>query len=183
MIFNTEDSEAHAAARVKSPEAAGVDNKACIEAFQHLLSNSLWTCDILKMCCLRRTHMHTLFSGKGKYSCYLTDCHLLTRLDCTSPEHNFLSSDLRKTDVQDENFVCQNQILCVIYSQMCVIGNTVCVCVHVCVCVCACVCVQMFVVLEEEEGIGHDQVKMFLWVPVFICMAQEFSCFIISFAS
>ena len=38
MIFS---SEAHAAAKVKSPEAAGVDNKACIEAFQHLLSNSL----------------------------------------------------------------------------------------------------------------------------------------------
>ena len=69
MIFNTGVSEAHAAARVKSLEAADVDNKACVEVFQHLLSNSPWTCDILKMCCLRRTHMHTLFSGKGKYSC------------------------------------------------------------------------------------------------------------------
>ena len=141
MIFNTGVSEAHAAARVKSPEAAGVDNKACIEVFQHLLSNSLWTCDILKMCCLRRTHMHTLFSGKGKYSCYLTDCHLVTQLDCASPERNFLSSSLRKTDVQGEIFVCQNQILCVIYAQMCVVGSTLCVFVHVCVCGRGCVCV------------------------------------------
>ena len=34
MKFSTEVSEAHAAARVKGPEAADVDNKACIEAFQ-----------------------------------------------------------------------------------------------------------------------------------------------------
>ena len=81
MKFNAVVAEVHAAARVKGPEAANVDNKVCIEAFQQLLSNSPWTqkiafsvfsqqsSDILKTCCRSRAHMHTLFSGKGKYSC------------------------------------------------------------------------------------------------------------------
>ena len=41
--LNAVVSEVLATARVKGPEAAKVDNKACIEAFQQLLSNSLWT--------------------------------------------------------------------------------------------------------------------------------------------
>ena len=57
-----------------------------------------------------------------------TDCHPLAQLDHASPERNFLSSGLRKivrhNDIQGENCVHQNQILCVIYAQMCIIGNT-----------------------------------------------------------
>ena len=37
MKFSAEVSGAHVAARVKGPEAANIDNKACIEAFQQLL--------------------------------------------------------------------------------------------------------------------------------------------------
>ena len=40
MKFSAEISKAYAAARVEGPEAADVDNKAYIEAFQQLLSNS-----------------------------------------------------------------------------------------------------------------------------------------------
>ena len=43
MKFSAEVSEVHAAARVKGPEAAGIDNKACVEGFQQLLSNLPWT--------------------------------------------------------------------------------------------------------------------------------------------
>ena len=43
MKFSTQVSEAHAAARVKGPDAADFDHEACIEAFQQLLSNSPWT--------------------------------------------------------------------------------------------------------------------------------------------
>ena len=41
MTFSAQISEWHAAASVKGPEAADVVNKACTEAFQHLLSNSV----------------------------------------------------------------------------------------------------------------------------------------------
>ena len=47
MEFSTQVSEAHAAARVKDPEAGDVDNRARIEAFQQLLSNSPWTLKIV----------------------------------------------------------------------------------------------------------------------------------------
>ena len=61
---------------------------------------------------LHRACMHTLFSGKGKYSCQLTDCRLLAQFYCASPERNFLSSSLIKTvchdDVLGENFVCKS---------------------------------------------------------------------------
>ena len=84
--------------------------------------------NILKTCCQRRVHMHIFFPGKRKYFCYMTDCHLQVQLDCASPECNFLPSGLRKTechdDVQGENFVPQNQILGVIYAQMCIIRTT-----------------------------------------------------------
>ena len=43
MKFSTEVSEAHAAARVKGSESADGDSKACIHAFQQLLSSSPWT--------------------------------------------------------------------------------------------------------------------------------------------
>ena len=43
MKFIAEVSVTHAAARVKGPEAADLDNKVCIEAFQQLLLNSPWT--------------------------------------------------------------------------------------------------------------------------------------------
>ena len=39
MKFSAEVSEAHAAVRVKGPEAANVDDKTCIEVFQQLLLN------------------------------------------------------------------------------------------------------------------------------------------------
>ena len=68
-------------------------------------------------------------------------------------------------------------------TDVCSREHSVCVCACVCVWAWVCVYVQMFIVLEEDEGIVHDQVKVFLWVPVFIRMAQEFSYFIISFAS
>ena len=84
--------------------------------------------DILKTCSRYPVCMHTLFSGKGKYSCRLTDCRLLAQLDRASPEPNFLSSGLRKTvchdDVWSENFIHQNPVLCGIYTQMCVVWNT-----------------------------------------------------------
>ena len=69
MKFSTEVSDALAAARVEGPEAADADNKVYIAAFQQLLLNSPCTCDVLKIGCQRRAHIHTLFSGKGKYSC------------------------------------------------------------------------------------------------------------------
>ena len=142
MKFSAEVSEALAAARLRGPEAANFDNTVCIKVFQHLLLNLPWTLkmalhfspcsassgDILKTCCWCRARMHTLFSGKGKYYCQLTDCHLLAQLNHTSPERNFLSTSLRKTvhhdDVWSESCVCQNKILCVIYTQMCIIRNT-----------------------------------------------------------
>ena len=72
--------------------------------------------------------MHTLFSGKVKYSCQLTDCRLPAQLNRASQECIFLSTDLKNTvrhdDVGGENFVRQNHILCIIYTQMCVIRNT-----------------------------------------------------------
>ena len=43
MKFCAEVLEAYAAASVKGPEAANIDNTACIEAFQQLLSNLPWT--------------------------------------------------------------------------------------------------------------------------------------------
>ena len=55
----------HEATRVKGPEAADVDNKACTEAFQQLLSNLPWTRNILKMCCRRRVHIHFCFMARG----------------------------------------------------------------------------------------------------------------------
>ena len=39
MKFSAEVSKVHAAARVKGPEAANVNNKACTEMFKQLLSN------------------------------------------------------------------------------------------------------------------------------------------------
>ena len=45
MKFSAEVSEAHAAARVKGPDAANNDNKAGIEAFQQPLLNPPWTQD------------------------------------------------------------------------------------------------------------------------------------------
>ena len=73
--------------------------------------------------------MHTLFSGKGKCSCQLTDCCLLAQLDCTSPECNFLSTGFKKTvyndNIRSHLFLHQNKILCIIkYAQMCVIRKT-----------------------------------------------------------
>ena len=73
--------------------------------------------------------MCALFSGKGKYSCLLTDCCMLAQLDCALPEYNFLSTGLKTTtaghnDAQGENVVHQSQILRIVYAQMCVIGNT-----------------------------------------------------------
>ena len=80
--FTAKVSEAHAAARVKGAEAANVENKVCIAAFQRLLSNLPWTQKIaFPLCSASRaatfwkhvatwSAMHTLFSGKGKlYSC------------------------------------------------------------------------------------------------------------------
>ena len=81
--------------------------------------------------------MHTLFFGKRKYSCQLTVS--VAQLDHTSdfshhtlPKCNFLSTSLEKKQkkterhdvIRDEKFVHQNQILSVIHTQMCVIGNT-----------------------------------------------------------
>ena len=51
MKFGAEVSEAHAAARVKGPEAADIDNKVCTEAFQQLLSNPPWTQKIAFFLC------------------------------------------------------------------------------------------------------------------------------------
>ena len=59
MKFSNQVSEAHAAARVKGPDAADFDHEACIEAFQQLLPNSPWT-PIFKTCCRRRGHVHTV---------------------------------------------------------------------------------------------------------------------------
>ena len=43
MKFSAEVSEAHAATRIKGPEAANIDNKTCIGVFQQLLWNWPWT--------------------------------------------------------------------------------------------------------------------------------------------
>ena len=59
MKFSTQVSEAHAAARVKGPDAADFDHEACIEAFQQLLSNSPWT-HIFNTWRRRRGHVHTV---------------------------------------------------------------------------------------------------------------------------
>ena len=59
MKFSNQVSEAHAAARVKGPDAADFGRKACTEAFQQLLSNSPWT-HIFKTCCRRRGHVHNV---------------------------------------------------------------------------------------------------------------------------
>ena len=64
MKFSTQVSEAHAAARVKGPDAADFGRKACTEAFQQLLSNSPWTL-IFKTCCRRRGHVNTVL-GQGE---------------------------------------------------------------------------------------------------------------------
>ena len=90
---------------------------------------------ILKMYCWCRTHLHTLFSGEGKYSCQLSDCRLLAQHDCTSPEHRhyitvgflirvqFLPIGLKKNCI---TMPCELKILCIKikFTQMCVICNT-----------------------------------------------------------
>ena len=89
---------------------------------------------ILKMYCWCRTHLHTLFSGEGKYSCQLSDCRLLAQHDCTSPEHRhyitvgflirvqFLPIGLKKNCI---TMTCEVKILCIKikFTQMCVICN------------------------------------------------------------
>ena len=52
--FGAEVSEAHAAARVKGPEPANVDNKTCIEAFQQPPLNSSWTQITFSLCSASR---------------------------------------------------------------------------------------------------------------------------------
>ena len=65
MKFSTQVSEAHAAARVKGPDAADFDHEACINnnffRTHHGLIFSKHDADAEGTC--------TLFYGKGKYSC------------------------------------------------------------------------------------------------------------------
>ena len=76
--FSAEVSEAHAAARVKGPDAANIDNRACIEAFQQPLLNPPWTQKIVfSVCSASRVvtfenvlltpsvHTHFCFLAKG----------------------------------------------------------------------------------------------------------------------
>ena len=51
MKFSAKVSTVHSAPRVKGPEAADVDNKVCIAAFQQLLSNSPWMQKIIFPLC------------------------------------------------------------------------------------------------------------------------------------
>ena len=72
MKFSTEVSELHAAARVKGPEAAGIDNKVYIEAFKPFLSNLPWTQRIaFPLCSARRVATFSKLASYAKHACTL----------------------------------------------------------------------------------------------------------------
>ena len=96
-----------------------------VATFWKCAANAKRTCTL---CFLARG---SLFSGKGKYSCQLPACYLLAELDLTLPECSFLSTGPKQWQQKmvsqwspGENFVHQNLILYVIYTHLCIIGNT-----------------------------------------------------------